>query len=124
MSGGRVVFVAFGIVAAEHALQIFGVLELAFDDRGGVGIRHHILLEPEIVRENVIDQTAEKGDVGSGADADEHIRNGGRAREAGINMQNLAALRFGLHGEAEADRMRFGHVAAHDQDAVAIGQVF
>jgi hypothetical protein len=29
-----------------------------------------------------------------------------------------------LHGKAKADRMRFRHIRTHDQDAIAVLQVF
>ena len=42
----------------------------------------------------------------------------------GSTWMTLRALLARLHHEAEADRVGFGHVRAHDQDAVAILQVF
>ena len=45
------------------------------------------------------------------------------AAETRIDVDQLRAALLGLHRPAEADRMGLGHVRAHDQDAVAVGQV-
>ena len=57
------------------------------------------------------------------ADADEDVAQGRGAREPGVDVDQRRALLLGLHGPAEADRVGLGHVRAHDQDAVAVGQV-
>ena len=41
-----------------------------------------------------------------------------------IDVNQLRAALARHHGEPEADRMRFGHVRAHDQNAVGILHVF
>ena len=46
-----------------------------------------------------------------------------RAREARIDVDQGRPLFLGLHRPAEADRVGLGHVRAHEQDAVAVGQV-
>ena len=38
-------------------------------------------------------------------------------------MNERRALFLGFHGPAEADGVGFGHVGAHDDDAIAVGQI-
>ncbi len=49
MAFRRVVIARFRIIAAEQAVQVFGVLEPLIHNRGGIGVGQHILLEPPLV---------------------------------------------------------------------------
>ena len=64
--------------------------------------------------QDIVDQPAQKRDVGSRPERNVQVRDGRRARKARIDMDDFAAVFFGFHGPAEADRMRFGHVGTHD----------
>ena len=41
----------------------------------------------------------------------------------GVDVDDGGALLLRLHRPAEADGMRFGHVRAHDQDGIGVGEV-
>ena len=55
------------VIAAEQARQVLGVAETFFDDCRGVGVVEDVLLEPAVVTQDVVDETAEEGDVAAGA---------------------------------------------------------
>jgi hypothetical protein len=61
------------VVAAEQAVEILGVPESLLDDRRCIGVVEHVLLEPAVVAQDVVDQAAEEGDVAARADADVHV---------------------------------------------------
>ena len=111
------------VIAAEQARQVLGVLETLLDDRRGIGVVQDVLLEPAVVAQDVVDEAAEEGDVAAGADADVDVAQRRGAREARIDVDQGRALFLGLHRPAEADGMGLGHVRAHEQDAIAVGQV-
>ena len=53
-----------------------------------------------------------------------HVRrDGARAREARIDVNDLGAALARLHHPLEADRMVFRHIGSHDQDAVGVLQI-
>ena len=86
----RLVGFLFRIEAAEHAVQIFGVLEILADDRGGVGVRHHVLVEPAIVLQHVVNDPAQKRNIGAGANRHVLLAHRGRPREMRIDVDELA----------------------------------
>src|SRR5581483_1788632 len=73
-----------GIRAGEEPVEVLGVRELVRDDRGCVRVVLHVLVEPALVLEDVVDDAAEERDVGPGADADVPRRHRARAREPWI----------------------------------------
>ena len=77
-------------------------------------------MEPAVVGEDVIDQTAEESNVGAGANGHILIAHGRGAREVGINVDELSAALPRHHGKTEADGMRFRHVRTHKEDAIGI----
>ena len=75
-------------------------------------------------RQDVVDQAAEEGDVAAGADADVARRTCADVRvNRGSTWISVAPVLLRLHRPAEADRVGLGHVRAHEQDAVAVGEV-
>src|SRR5262249_33437574 len=111
------------IVTAENAFEGFGVLKAFVDNRGGIGKGQNVVLKPFLVRENIIDQPAEKGDVRSGPNA--YIKVGRRtgSAEPWVDVDDGRATFSRFHRPAKPDRMGFGHVRAHDQNAVAIREI-
>src|SRR6185437_14064455 len=111
------------VIPAENPAEIFGILKPLGDDRAGVGVRQHVFLEPLFLRQDVVDQPAEERDVGAGADL--HVQVGARTgpAESRIDMNERRAALARLHWPAEAHRVGLSHVRAHDQDAVAVGQI-
>lgn len=83
----------------------------------------NIFFEIALVFDDVVDDAAEKHDVGSRPDGDMDIRHGAGARESRIDVNNHRAAPFGLHHPLKADGMAFGHVGPLDHDAVRILQV-
>ena len=55
----RVVVPGLGIEAGEQTAEIFCVAEVFVDQRGGVRVGDDILLEPEVIGEDVVDERAE-----------------------------------------------------------------
>ncbi len=47
----------------------------------------------------------------------------GGAREVRVNVHDFCASLFRLHDVGKRDRVGFSHIAAHNQDAVAIDEV-
>ena len=74
-----------------------------------------------VVLDGVVDQAAEEGDVGAGADLQEQIGTGRGAREARIHHDHLrVALALGFDRPLEAARMVLGRIATHDQHHVGV----
>ena len=73
------------------------------------------------MRQQVVDDAAEEGDVGAGADRRIDIGHRRRAREARIDDdQPRLVVRLRFSDPLEAARMRFGGIAAHDEHQVGI----
>src|SRR4029079_2966346 len=118
-----VIGVRLRVPAAEQPAEVLGGGELAGDDRGRVGVVLDVLAELAAVREDVVDDPAEEGDVGAGAERNVEVGDGARPREAGIDVDDLRAPLLRLHHPLEADRMALGHVRPLDDDAVGVLQV-
>ena len=86
--GGDVVLAGGGIVAAEEPVLERVVL---FHQEGGVGVVDDIFLVIEVVLQDVIDQPAEVGDIGAGADARVDIGHRRGPGEARIGVDDLGA---------------------------------
>src|SRR5262249_21194484 len=94
-----------------------------FNDRRRIGIRQHVFSKPTFVGQHIVNDAAQKGDIGAGADADENVAQGRGTREARIDVNQRRALLLRLHGPTKAHRVGLRHVGTHNQYAVAIGQV-
>ncbi len=64
--GIEIVLRLLRVPAAEQAIELFGVLKLIADDQRGVGIRDDVIVEIAVVREDVMDEAAEEGDISAG----------------------------------------------------------
>src|SRR4029453_8140105 len=123
LPGGVFVGPPLRVPAAEQAVGVLGVLEPLVDDRRGVGVADHVLLEVALVLEHVVDDRAQEDDVAAGPQRHVHVGQGAGAGEAGVDVDDLGALGLGLDHPLEGDRVALGHVGALDQDAVRVGQV-
>src|SRR5207244_11944071 len=112
-----------GIVSGEDATVVFGVDVLVVDDRGGIRVGEHVVVEPQIAAQHIVDEPAEEGDVAARPDRHIEIGGGRGAAESRVDVDDGGATFARLHRPAEADRVVLGHVAAHDQDRVGVGQV-
>src|SRR5579883_2105962 len=129
---GRPAFVlpAAGVVAAlllieagEEAVEVLGVAELLADDRRAVGVRHDVLAEVALVRDDVVDDAAEEGDVRARTERDVDVGDRAGPGVAGIDVDELGAPRLGFHDPLEPNRVALGHVGSLDDDAVSVLQV-
>ena len=84
-------------------------------------VLEELLLIPTLIVDDVIDQAAEKGDVGAGSYRRVDVAHRAGAREAGIDVNQLGAIGFGFHRPAKCDWMIFGHVRAHEHAAIGLG---
>src|SRR5256886_10397759 len=111
------------MVSGEHAAVVLGVDVLVADDRGGIGVGDDVLVEPQIASQDIVDEPAEEGDVTARPDWNVEVGRGRGAAESRVDVDDGCAAFARLHRPAEADRMVLGHVAAHDEDRVGVGQV-
>jgi hypothetical protein len=88
-----------------------------------VGVRLHVLLELQVVGEDVVDHAAEERNIGAGPHRDMLIGQRAGPGEPRVDVDDPGAASLGLHHPLEPDRMGLGHVRAHDDDAVGVGQV-
>jgi hypothetical protein len=65
-----------------------------------------------------VDQPAQERNIGAGPDGRMQISHGTGAGKTWIDVDELGAIGFRLHGPTERDRMALGHVGAFDDDAV------
>src|SRR5262249_5849500 len=108
------------IVAAEYTGRVFRINIILRYECCRIGEREHVFTEPEVVSQDVVDQSAEKGDVG--ADSNRHPYVGERRGPAksGVHVDECCSALLCFHWPSEADRMSLRHVRPHDQHAVAI----
>ncbi len=107
-----------GVIAIEQAVL---ETEAFLHDERDVGVIDHVLVLDLVVFQQVVDQPAEEGDVGTGADRRIHVSHRGRTGEARIDHdQPRLVARLGLGDPFEAARVRFGGVTAHDQNQVSV----
>ena len=118
-----IIGIGFRIVAAEQSAQVFGVLKTLLDQRRSICVGKNILLEPFIMGQHIIDDAAQERDIRAGANRHIEVAERRCARKMRVDVDQCRAFLLGLHGPSETDRVRLGHVRAHDQDAIAIGQV-
>ena len=117
------VHLAFVVPPAEHTtLLVEGVL-LGHEERG-VREEPHVLVVIAVARQRVVNQPAEKRDVGAGANLDEAIGDRRRPVEARIDAHQLGvAISLRLHDETETDGMVFSRIATHRQHDIRIADV-
>src|SRR5262249_26057678 len=96
---------------------------LISDERCCISVVDDVLLEVPFMLQNVVDNPAEKRDVRSCADLDEHIGDGGGACESASDMDQHGPAVLRQHRPVKADRVRLCHVRTHDENAIAVSQV-
>src|SRR5207248_6268059 len=84
----RVVLLLTRIPAREESVEVLGVAEALVDDHRRVRVVPHVFVEDEVVREDVVDEAAEEGDVRAGTDLDPVSRHRGRPGEAWIDAEH------------------------------------
>ena len=84
---------------------------------------NNVLAKEEVVLDEVSDESAEKGNVGAGAQRHPDIGQRAGARKSWINMNNGRAALFCFHDPAKTDGVCFGHGGTFDQNAIGVGQI-
>ena len=84
---------------------------------------NHVLAKVQVILNQVIDQSAEKYDVRSGADRHPNVGQRARARETWIDMDDRGALLLRFHHPAKTDRVRLGHRGTFDQNAICVSEI-
>ena len=83
----------------------------------------------ELVLDHVVDQSAEIGDIGAGADAQVHVRHRRRSRVARVGMDDLRAtartrtlcgIELRLDEPLKPDGVRLSRVGTVDEDEVGV----
>src|SRR5262245_36032768 len=82
-----------------------------------------VLAKEQLVLNQVIDESAKKYNVSTGAKRHPNVRERTRAGEAWIDMNDGGSLLLGFHHPAKTDRVRFGHRGAFDQNTIGIRQI-
>ncbi|MCY1355372.1 hypothetical protein D9M69_417920 [compost metagenome] len=117
--GGLVRVGALGLVVAAEQAVLEGVPLV--HDEGGVGVVAHVLVLDLVVADQMVDQAAEEGDIGAGADRRVIVRHRGRTGEARIDDDQAGVVvRLGFGDPLEAAGVGFGGVATHDQHQIGI----
>jgi hypothetical protein len=111
------------VISAEYASKRFGILKSLIDDGRRVRVCQNVILEPAIVSQNVVDDAAEKGDIRSSANADVQVGGCTGATEARVDVDDCRATLARFHRPAETNRVSFGHIRTHDQDAITVRQI-
>ena len=104
----------------ENSAEILSILEVFRNDHGRVGVMYDVVPEVQVVHQGVINQSAKKDDVGSGAQRSPNIGERRSPREARIDVNDLRPLFPGLDHPLKADRVILGHIGAHDENCIRI----
>ena len=117
--GEFVVNLFLGIESGEEA--VFRQIESVFNDEGGVGVIDEIIFRDAAVGDGVIDDAAEEGDIGAGANLKIHVGIRGSAGQPRIDDDGFRiAVNFGFDRPLEAAGVILGGIAAHDQHHVCV----
>jgi hypothetical protein len=115
----RLVVRALGfVVAAEEAVV---VLVVGLGQERHVGVHLDVVEMDLVVAEQVVDDPGQEGDVGAHADRCIDVGQRRAAREARVDDDELGlACLHGLGHPLETAGVRFGGIAAHDENEVGI----
>ena len=94
---------------------VFRQLESFLDKEGCVGVVSEIFLGDTIVLDDVVDDTAEEGDIRAGSDLEEQVRSGRSPREARVHHDHLSiAGLLCFDGPLKTTWVVFSRIATHD----------
>ena len=93
------------------------------DDVRDVRVGHHVVAEPQVALEDLVDHPTQERDVRSRTQRRMDVGQCGRPREPRIGMDDGGPTLLRLHDEAEPDRMILRHVRAHDEHGIGVGQI-
>ena len=112
----------FGIPTGEETRR-FVELVVGAQDAGGVRVIENVLVLPEILREDVVDETAVEGEVGTRTDARVDVRIGGGTRVARVDHDPRGAAVLSALDPTRGKRMVFHVVRADRHDDVGVLEV-
>ena len=114
-----VVDLFLGIKSGEET--VFGQRESVFNNECGVGVIDEIFLRDAVIFDGVLDDAAEEGDVGAGADLQIHVGVRGGAGQTRIYNDGFrVAVDFGFDRPLEAAGVVLGGIPPHDQHHVGV----
>ena len=113
----------FRIITGEDAIQVLGIAIILTNQGGSIRIIHHILVEVAAIFEQVTNNRAQENDIASGACRNIEICQRRSTREVGVYMDNLCPTLLRFDDIRESHRMGLCHIAAHNQNSIAIHQV-
>ena len=113
----------FRIESGEQPAQVLGVTVIVMDQRGRIGVRADVLLEPEVMGDDVVDQGTQEHNVRARPDGNVLVRDRRRTREPGVDVDDLRSAGLGLRHPLVSHGMALGHVGTLDDDAVGVGHV-
>src|SRR6266700_2408086 len=113
----------FRIIAGEQAIEFLGVAIVLINQRGRVRIVCHVVMKVDVAFEHIADDWAEEYKVDSRSCRDIEIRQRRSARVVWINMDDLCPTLFRLYHIGIGNRMGLGHIAAHNQNSIAIHEI-
>jgi hypothetical protein len=122
-SAHDVVDAGLRIEAAEQTVQVFGVLEALLDQGRRIGVMQDVFLEPAVIGEDVVNNSAEKRDIRTRPYWNIEVAVRRRSRKMRVDVDQCSASILGLHGPSETHGVGLGHVRSHEQDAIAIRQI-
>ncbi len=123
---GRLIVPCGFIVGARRGIKsrkkpVLRKLEAFLHDKCGVRVVHQIIVGDAVVFDGVVDQPAEKCNVAAGANLEEEVGGGRRARKSRVYGDQLGvAVALGFHRPLESAGMVLGGIAAHDQHHVGV----
>ena len=82
-----------------------------------------VIFEIEVALKNVMNKTAEKGDIGSSPDWQPNVRQCAGSGESRIYMDDLGAAFLCCHYPTKPDGMGFRHGGAFDQYTIGVRQI-
>ncbi len=114
---GFVIRGGFGIKTGEKAVLEFVILA---NDERGVGVITHVFEEKTLILDNILNHTAENGDIRTGTKRNMLVGTCGSTCETWINMNDLSALGLRFQSPFEGNGMVFGSIAAHYQNTITV----
>ena len=114
-----VVDLSGGIEAGVES--IVGKLKTFLNNERRVGVIEQVIVGKATVLNGVVNQPAQEGDIGAGANLEKEISGGGRPRQARIDHNHFGiAVQLRFNRPFETTGVVFRWIAAHDQHHVGV----
>ncbi len=120
LPGVKIVRALVDVEPGKHAVQILGIAVILNQNGPGVGVGDHVFSEVLVIRQDVVDDPAEEGNVGAGAQWDVNVGQRAGPGETWVDVNNFRPAGLGLHHPLKSHRVAFGHVRTLDHDAIRV----